>query len=389
MSSVRTKKGKVGKTVAKMAQSYVMGDEPYFDGQLNDLDLIKAFNWYRLEKTVSDSRKYVENYFKSRGKTRELSWINKIPDSVFPLTAGWMARIVDRGGILPSYLEDRIDMRLKDAYAITNSDQHSEKIIEHYVPVEHNNVPVEHNFPSTEQKKTSVYDRVKARVDAFLCEVEGYLDDDRTIDLYDKMVKFQYPANAVKQIIDLLQPRRDEIALVLSGELKEGYNHLSKAELNNILFVYDKWISDAKRYGSNQKKIRNKLRVPKTVPVDKIVKNVKYQAESKEHKIVSVSPTQIVGATEVWLYNTRYGNLTVLRANSDKGLSFKASKVINFDEELSMTKKVARKADYFLKEVMSRTKAKLKSLMNEAKTKPGTLAERINDNTLILRVFRE
>lgn len=376
---MRTKKGKVGKTVAKMAQSYVMGDEPVFFGQeLNDVDIIKAFNWYRLERTVSDARKYVENYYKSRGKYNELSWINKIPDSSFPLTAGWMARIIDRGGILPSYLEGRIDMRLKDAY--TN---YCSEIIT--VPEERHS----HNISSIEQKKSSIYDRVKARVDTFLCELEGYLDDDRTIDLYDKMVKFQYPANNIKQIIDLLQPRRDEIALVLSGELKEGYDHLSKSELKNILSVYDRWISDAKRYGSNQKKIRNKLKVPKTVPIDKLIKHVKYQSESKEHKIVSIPPAQIVGATEVWLYNTRYGNLTVIRANSDKGLSFKASKVINFNAELSMTKKVARKADYFLKEVMSRTKAKLKSLMNEAKTKPGTLAERINENTLILRVFRE
>jgi gas vesicle protein len=70
-------------------------------------------------------------------------------------------------------------------------------------------------------------------------------------------------------------------------------------------------------------------------------------------------------------------------------MSFKASKIVGYDETISVTKKVSRKADYYVSEVLNRTKSKLKKLMDEAKTKPGTLMDRVNENTLILRVFSD
>jgi len=363
----RTKrKMKVGKTVAKMAQSQLMGNEPIVNGQIDKVTLIKAFNWYGTEQSVSDSKKYLESYFKSRG-IKNMGWIRSIPDAVFPLTAGWMARIIDRGGILPSYLDGRIEQRLKEA--------------KKYVKIEQAQV-------DNEPKKVTVQDRLKSRVDMFLCELEGYLDDDRSVDLYDKLVKFQFPSTAVKHIIELLQPRRDEVALVISGKLKEGYDNYTKAQLKEMLSAYDRWIADAKRYGNNQKTVR-KLRVPKPVSTEKLTKNIKFQAESKEHKIVSATPAQVIGSKEVWLYNTKYGNLTVLRTEDNKGMTFKASKVIGYNPELSVTKKVSRKAGYFLKEVLSRTRSKLKKLMGEANTTANDPADRINENTLILRVFKD
>lgn len=360
---------KVGSTVARLAQSKAMGDEPVFSGVLSNVDLGRAFTWYGSERNIADARKYVEAYFKTKGN-KKVGWIRSIPDSKFPLTAGWMARIIELGGILPENLDGRIEKRLQEA---KNS-----KVVTIEKP----------EVKETTKKVVTIQDKIKSKVSAFLCEVEGLIDDDRSADLYDLMTKKQFPASHTSRIIDLIKPRRDELELVIKGKIKEGFSGYTKTELKNMLSCYDKWISDAQRYGNNGKVIRN-IRKPKVVSVDKITKNIKYQVESKDFKVVSLKPAQIVGAAEVWLFNTRYGNLTVLRSADPKGMSFRASKIIGYDPNLSISKKVGRKAEHFVGQVFVRTRAKLKKLMDEANTKPGEPADRLNENTLILRVFKD
>lgn len=360
---------KVGGTVAKLAQSKAMGDEPVFSGAVSNVDLIKAYTWYGSECSVADARKYVETYFKSKG-SKKVGWIRDIPDSKFPLTAGWMARIIQLGGILPDYLNGRIEKRLEEAKTLKYN-------------------TLEKPERETPKKVVSVQDKIKSKVDAFLCELEGLIDDDRSADLYDLLTKKQFPVAHISSIVNLIKPRRDELELVIKGKLKEGYSSYTKTDLKTMLSCYDKWISDAQRYANNGKVIRKITRKPKVVSVDKVTKNIKYQAESKDLKVVSVKPAQIMGAAEVWLFNTKYGSLTVLRCADPKGFTFKASKIAGYDPTLSITKKVGRKAEHFVSQVMSRTRAKLKKLMDEATTKGGEPSDRLNENTLILRVFKD
>jgi hypothetical protein len=352
-------------SAAKLAQSIALGSEPNLKGLVTDVDLIRAFTWYNSERTPNDARDYLFTYASNVG-LKNPGWINRIPDNRVPYAAAWLARIINLGGVLPEQYTGRIEQRLREIknYSSPETVSSSEKKIE-----------------------VSVQDKVKAKVDDFLTLLEGQIDDDMSVSLYDLMTSKSYPSTAVKTVIDVLSPRRDDINAFLSGKLKDGFGGYTKTELKARLGHYNRWIAEAQRYGDNKKIVR-KPRTPKPVSADKLTKNIKFQAECKTLKVVSVPLTNVIGAKEVWLYNTRYGNLTVLKSG-DRGMSFKASKIVGYDETISVTKKVSRKADYYVSEVLNRTKSKLKKLMDEAKTKPATLMDRVNENTLILRVFSD
>jgi hypothetical protein len=100
--------------------------------------------------------------------------------------------------------------------------------------------------------------------------------------------------------------------------------------------------------------------------------------------LVSVNPEKIIGANELWVYNTRYKTLGVYHAvNSVRGLSVKGCTIQHFDEDTSI-QKTARKPQEVL-EVLN--KRSLKKQLKNMKTKEQTMTGRINAQTILLGVF--
>jgi hypothetical protein len=91
----------------------------------------------------------------------------------------------------------------------------------------------------------------------------------------------------------------------------------------------------------------------------------------------------------MWTYQVKYKKLTVFRAIDRGGLSFKGSKVTGFDPDTSLTKSVGKKGEQFVSKVLAASKTGLKKVMDECKSAPGKLAERLNEDTLILRIVKD
>jgi polyphosphate kinase 2 (PPK2 family) len=130
-----------------------------------------------------------------------------------------------------------------------------------------------------------------------------------------------------------------------------------------------------------------KPRKKKEKPASKIVTKVKVKDEDKQYKIKSIKATDIVGAQQLWLFNTKYRVLTVLNAMGAAGLSVKGTTVINFDEKTSQTKTL-RKPELSLATVMTGGKIALKKLMDTIKCNPKKVTGRINTDIVILRAIK-
>ena len=129
---------------------------------------------------------------------------------------------------------------------------------------------------------------------------------------------------------------------------------------------------------------QRKPRKKKTLSATRLVKTLKYQKEFTDLKLVSINSEKIVGANELWVYNTRYKTLGVYHAvNSVRGLSVKGCTIQHFDEDVSI-QKTARKPQEVL-EVLN--KRSLKKQLNHMKTKEQTMTGRINAQTILLGVF--
>ena len=122
---------------------------------------------------------------------------------------------------------------------------------------------------------------------------------------------------------------------------------------------------------------------------------MKYLKVDDKYKLASVSPTDVVGASELWVFNTKTRKLgKYVAKNIDpkgmgragSGLSVKGTTIIGFDEKLSV-QKTLRKPDEQLKEFKSAGKVKLRTLLEDIKTTDTKLNGRSNLETVLLKVI--
>jgi hypothetical protein len=146
---------------------------------------------------------------------------------------------------------------------------------------------------------------------------------------------------------------------------------------------YMKLLLDLNTYIDNKKKER-KPRKKKAIDPTKVLKNFKYQKESKEYQLSSVNPVKMFDSSEVWLYNTKYKILTVLR-KKDLNFTVSGSSIKNYDETQSFSYRLGRKAEKFIQEFNQAGKRSILKMISDLKY--ATLNPRSNEHTIILRTF--
>lgn len=361
---------RVTKSEAYMVNKKYMGDEPFFTKPLTQTEYIRALNWYNYMCTNSEAKGYIVEYLKNLGRVFDAKKIKSVPDSLVPTTIAWICRLYSKGYVLPTDSREYIDERLKS--------------LDKYI-VEDDTEPTKNTI--------SIQDRMKERTHDILGEIEGMIDDymqnNEEFSLYNWLQSNEIPSAYCTSIITKLSPVLEELLEAYDGkceQLKEGYRNYKKADLKRLVSFYNTLIEDAERYSSNTKKIK-KTRKPRTVSVEKKIKNLKYQKEDATYKIASVSPEKIIGALELWTFNTKYKTITRLTAIDRGGLQVKGTSITNFDESSSVTMSVGRKdPNEFLKRILEGGKLVLRKVFDEIKTQKP-LAYRINENTILLRVI--
>ena len=101
----------------------------------------------------------------------------------------------------------------------------------------------------------------------------------------------------------------------------------------------------------------------------------------------------IIGATEVWVFNTKTRKLgKYVAMNTDPkglaregtGLTVKGTTILGFNEEQSV-QKTLRKPDEQLREFAKSGKVKLRKFLEDIKTTDIKLTGRVNNETIILK----
>ena len=150
---------------------------------------------------------------------------------------------------------------------------------------------------------------------------------------------------------------------------------------------YNQLVADAERYGDNTKKARSP-RKKKAPSAEKLLKFFTYQKESNEYKLQSIDPSTIIGAQELWTFDTKYNKLSVFRARGPAGLTIKRTAIDGYDVDSSVSKRIGRKTDEILKKVLSGGKIILRKLMEDISSDTIALSDRINNNIVLLKVTR-
>jgi len=149
----------------------------------------------------------------------------------------------------------------------------------------------------------------------------------------------------------------------------EAWSHLKPKYHKKMMDFYGVICDDIDRLIKNATAQR-KPRKKKTLSATRLVSKLKYQKEFSDLKLVSINSEKLIGANELWIYNTKYKTLGVYYSvNSIRGLSVKGCTIQNFDKDTSI-QKTARKPKEVLKVL---NKSSLKKQLKDIKTKGFSL----------------
>ena len=187
--------------------------------------------------------------------------------------------------------------------------------------------------------------------------------------------------------------KMDERTADMWEQLKEGYSHLNKRDVQNYITALETLV-DACMLIVDASKATRKPRTAKPKSADKLIVKLKYLKVDQKNSLASINPVDIVGASELWVFNIKTRKLGKYvasnidptgQARAGSGLSVKGATIIGFNEELSV-QKTLRKPEVQLKEFKAAGKVALRKFMEEIATTDTKLNGRINADTVLLKV---
>ena len=187
----------------------------------------------------------------------------------------------------------------------------------------------------------------------------------------------EYYSSGMNELIAVVEGKDDE--------LKEGYSHRNKKQLNNLLAFY-KEIDSACTMLMEEAKVTRKPRAKKAVPKDKLVEKLKYLKSFEPLKLVSINPVDIIDSKELWIYNSKTRKLGKYVADEMTGpLSIKGTSIIGYDEHKSVQKTI-RKPEEKLKEFKSAGKIALRKFLDDINATDTKMNGRINEDIVLLKI---
>lgn len=228
-----------------------------------------------------------------------------------------------------------------------------------------------------------------------LCEIIGQIEEwddammagESTPNVLEWLKSENVAQAHIGKIIDYYNLRRAEFAELLEKkpdpQLVEAYAFLKKTQVKKIVAWYDNLLSALDAYAGIKKTIR-KTRAKKPVSKTKQVARLKYATEDKETNVASIRSEDIIGAQEVWVYNTRLRKIGIYRAAEHQTIGVKGSGLTGWDEKTSV-QKTLRKPQEQLREWVKSGKIKQRKLFEDIRAVEQKLNGRINANIVLLK----
>lgn len=164
-------------------------------------------------------------------------------------------------------------------------------------------------------------------------------------------------------------------------QLIEGYSHIKKSAMDKLIV----WMEELLQTMITQQKRKTPVRRKKPQDPRKVVARLRYLQANKDFNIASVNPVDILGSSEVWVYDVKRKRLGLYASKGEGGLSVKGTSITGYDTELSY-EKTLRKPDEQLKVIMSKSKKAIHEVVGKIRGKQMKVKTRINPNMLLLKV---
>ena len=368
---------------------------PVWDGHesWSEAEFLKRFHiateYYRLEFSGKDLKPAVLKWMASVGCTKEdIADFKKTKDNRVNVTMGAIASCLLRG--MPSIRADFNKGRDTSTWLrnkIVTVIEAGKNDIEEIEAKESKPLVVQ---PSIQDRLRETAFRMTEEIED---AIEGFQTDPENFDpkafkmlnlLKGKEVKAAH-ARVIKTLYSKDLAELEELASGQADEqLREGYAHRSRKQIKNLIAFYQEIMSACDMLGQEAKANR-KPKARKAQPKEKIVAKLKYMKTNEPLKLVSINPTDIIGAKELWIFNTKTRKLGKYIAAEYQDLGVKGTTITGFNEHTSVQKTV-RKPEDKLKEFKAAGKVQLRKFLEDINATDTKMNGRINEDTILLKV---
>jgi hypothetical protein len=347
-------------------------DEAVFDHHMR-----KSMNYYNYHYSTKDLKKYVVEWVQTSEllTKAELSAFIRSPDRTLSMTSCALVMAHRQG----------MPMQERHIKFIRNAIQHS-------IALAGDEVVEVINTPEAVAYKPTIQDRMNEKTADTLGEFEGHYDEavkgKTTFKFYDFLTANAVPQSQLGKYEALIAARAEELldaSQKKDEQLVEGYRHYRAADFKRLLTFLTGCITAIEQY-RGVKKAAKKARVKKAPSKEKLVNKVKYAVEDKTLKLVSINPADIIGATALWIYNTKTRKMGKYVADAHAGtLGIKGTSIVGYDEMKSVCKTL-RKPDEKLQEFRKASKVQLRKFLDEIRATDTKMNGRLNADIVLLKV---
>lgn len=418
-----TKKAK--KPTIRMGRSAVAsmnrknyGDEPEYNFiPLTMKEAAKAFNWYSLNCDRKQARQFVVEWLEDNNRTDDLAVIKKLSDSRVKAAMGtgcWIARMRTRGASFEAdaMYTEWFDRGLRKARTYVNKldddvieedeDGNVTKVVMSTTKSKkfsHPSLRIPYYRTPAEQKFDRFLELMNAALDAI--DIHDVGKPDYRYTFIDAIRKEQLDQVYARELLGELKDYERDLRDCLGAdpEMTTANKHRAsrlrrkQALVATLIIEVTTYLADVGKKApkvdakGEPVEVIRKPRKKKPISVDKMVSRLLYQEKDDELGLTSIPKTKVVGAHELWLYNTKYANLTVYRTEAEAGFTVRGTTLVGYDETTSVSKKIGRKAGEHTKNLMLSTKPQLRRFMDTISATPTKPNGRINENTILLRAL--
>ena len=348
----------------------------------------RAMEFYRMEHSGRELKPAIIKWMQNNGYTKdEIVTFKKTKDTRCTITMGGLASCLNKG--MTAVRADFNNGKDSGAWLKDNIAKVITEGADDIEEIEGDNTPA---IPTV-----SIQDRVRDASLIMTEEIEDAIENfHNDADSFDpkafkviNLLKAKDAKAAHARIIKSFYQRQLEELLEATSagadeQLKEAYSHRSKTEWKKLIAFLTE-VANACTMLMEESKVNRKPRAKKAQSKDKLVAKLKYLKTFEELKLVSINPTDIIGAKELWVYNTKTRKLGKYVAAAYQDLGIKGTTIINFSEADSICKTI-RKPEEKLKEFKTAGKVALRKFLDDINATDTKLNGRINEEIILLKV---
>lgn len=350
-----------------------IGLEPTWNGRPSTTEMVNAYTWYRAVLDAKSARDVVEDYmhWKSFSQT-DIDFMSYIDDAWY------------EGSNIPALC--RMAMR----GLVLNERQ--ESLLNNVLPgMVQNGKERKAERDAARRPKPKPLQVATDLVGEAMCKIEYSFDRGELVDAA-AILKMHSPKPAdlapeqdrFRRLIEEVQQALERTNI----DAVECYRTMTKKQLRELLARYSGVLQAINLYCSSNIKAPTVRKVKPKTP-EKLVAKLRYLPEYKvdDLEVKSINPKDIIGASEVILYNVKRRNVYRYVAPLGSKLSINRSSIDGYDPQLSTRKRLG-KPTIHLTRLLSGGAKSIGKTYDAITTKPAEVNGRVNEDMIILRAVK-